>query len=93
LRGFGPIVLTRGMATDTSLWDWYHNIVTGIPDRRDGSVFLMNEIGVDIFEWDFTAAWPNTITGPSMDASANAVALEVLTLVVESITLKVLTTS
>lgn len=88
LRSYGPIVLTRGMTTDTSLWDWYNRIATGIPDRRNGSVILQNEQRVDQLKWDFEGAWPNTITGPTLDGNANTVALEVLTLVVEGIVLQ-----
>ena len=87
LRTYGPIVLTRGMASDTALWDWYNRIATGVPDRRNGSVILMNESRADVLRWDFENAWPNTITGPTLDAAANTVALEVLSLVVEGIVL------
>jgi phage tail-like protein len=85
MRSYGPIVLTRGLTADTSLWDWYNSIANGVPDRRNGSVILMDESRADVLRWDFEGAWPNTITGPTLDAAANTVALEVLSLVVEGI--------
>jgi phage tail-like protein len=88
LRGYGPVVLNRGMVHDTSLWDWYHNIEIGVPDRRNGSVVLMDEQRNDVLRWNFEGGWPNSITGPTLDAAANAVAIESLSLVVEGIVLQ-----
>jgi phage tail-like protein len=87
MRSYGPIVLARGMVSDTSLWDWYANVANGVPDRRNGSVTLMNEQRADVLIWTFEGAWPNTITGPSLDAGANTIAIETLSLVVEGIVL------
>jgi phage tail-like protein len=89
LRNFGPITLKRGMAADTTLWDWYRNIATGANDRRNGSVVLQDEQHADVLRWNFENAWPNKIEGPSLNAGANEVALESVELVVEDITLEV----
>jgi phage tail-like protein len=89
LRSFGPITLKRGMVADSTLWDWYRNIVTGANDRRNGSVILQNEQHADVLRWNFENAWPNKIEGPTLNASGNEVALESVELVVEDITLEV----
>jgi phage tail-like protein len=89
LRKFGPITLKRGMLHDSSLWDWYRNIATGQKDRRNGSVILMDEERQDVLRWNFEAAWPNKIEGPTLTAKGNEVAVESVELIVEDITLEV----
>jgi phage tail-like protein len=87
-RSFGPVSLKRGMLQDATLWDWYRNIAVGVPDRRNGTVVLMDEQRNDVLRWHFENAWPNKIEGPTMNAGENAVAIEALELVVEDITLE-----
>lgn len=89
LRKFGPITLKRGVVKDSSLWDWYRNIVTGNVDRRNGSVILMDEQRNDVLRWHFEGAWPNKIEGPSLKAAGNEVAVESIELIVEDIILEV----
>ena len=89
LRKYGPIMLKRGMLHDSSLWDWYRNIATGAKDRRNGSVILMDEERHDVLRWNFEAAWPNKMEGPSLTGKGNEVAVESIELIVEDITLEV----
>jgi phage tail-like protein len=89
LRSFGPVTLKRGMVKDTTLWDWYRNIVTGSNDRRNGSIILQDELHTDVLRWNFENAWPNKIDGPTFNANGNEVAVESVELVVEDITLEV----
>ena len=89
LRKYGPITLKRGMIQDSTLWDWYRNIAIGVPDRRDGTVILMDEQRNDVLRWNFLSAWPNKIEGPKLSAAGNEVAVESLQLIVEEITLEV----
>lgn len=89
LRKYGPISLKRGMLADSTLWDWYRNIATGKPDRRNGSVILMNEQREDVLRWNFESGWPNSISASDLRASGNEVAVETIELVVESIVLEV----
>jgi phage tail-like protein len=88
LRKFGPISLSRGMVKDATLWDWYRNIVSGKPDRRNGTVVLMDEQRSDVLRWNFESAWPNKMQVSDFKASGNEVAVETIELVVENITLE-----
>jgi len=89
LRSFGPITLKRGMVKDSTLWDWYRNIVTGANDRRNGSVILEDEQHTAVLRWNFENAWPNKIEGPALNAAGNEIAFESLELIVEDIELEV----
>ena len=88
LRKFGPISLSRGMVKDATLWDWYRNIVNGKPDRRNGTVVLMDEQRSDVLRRNFESAWPNKMQVSDFKASGNEVAVETIELVVENITLE-----
>jgi len=88
LRKFGPISLSRGMVKDATLWDWYRNIVNGKPDRRNGTVVLMDEQRSDVLRWNFESAWPNKMQVSDFKASGNEVAVETIELIVENITLE-----
>jgi len=76
LRKFSNITLKRGITQNKELWAWYRNIAAGVPDRRDGSIILMNEAREDVLRWRFRSAWPNKVTGPSLNAKGNEVVME-----------------
>jgi phage tail-like protein len=89
LRKYGPITLKRGMVQDSTLWDWYRNIANGDPDRRNGSVILMDEQRNDVLRWNFESAWPNKISASEFKASGNDIAVESVELVIENLVLEV----
>jgi len=43
LRKYANLMFKRGYTQNATLWDWYKRIAEGQPDRRNGSVVLMNE--------------------------------------------------
>ncbi len=76
------------MVKDTTLWDWYRNIANGKPDRRNGTIILLDEERNDVLRWHFENAWINKIDGPALKAGGNEVAIETVELIVESIVLE-----
>lgn len=90
LRKYSPITLKRGMIADKTLWDWYGRISVGLNDRKAGSIVLMDEARNDVLRWNFEAAWPNKIEGPSFKAAGNDIAVESVELVHEGLELEVL---
>jgi len=87
LRKYANIMLKRGYTQNTELWDWYTNIVNGIPDRRNGTIILMDEARNDVMRWNIENAWINKIEGPSFKANGNEIAMESVELVHEGLTL------
>jgi phage tail-like protein len=81
------IVLKRGYTNDHQLWDWHRNIVNGIPDKRNGSIILMDEARNDVLRWNFENGWIKRIEGPSFNAAANEVAIETVEIVHEGVEL------
>ncbi len=89
MRKWPPITLRFGMTENRELVDWYVNLLNGIPDRRNGSIILMNEQRQDVLRWNFTNGFVNKIEGPTLKASANEVAMEAVDIVHEGLTLEI----
>lgn len=89
LHKHGNITLKRGMVKDASLHDWFANVARGTPDRRNGTVVLMDEQRHDVIRWHFEGAWPVKITASDFKAIANDIAVETIELVVENISFEV----
>src|SRR5690349_8524412 len=51
LRKYSNITLKRGYTHNDELWKWYGNIMSGLADRRNGAVVLVNEVGADVMRW------------------------------------------
>jgi phage tail-like protein len=88
LRKFTNIVLKRGYTTNNELWTWYKNIASGIADRRNGSIILMDEERNDVMRWQVENAWINKIEAPTFNATANEVAIESCELIHEGLSLE-----
>lgn len=84
---FGDISLARGMTDDAALYDWIQEVVEGRVDaaRRNGSVVEYDTQYAEVSRWNFTNAWPSKWEAPSHKANATEVAVEKITLTVESI--------
>jgi phage tail-like protein len=70
------ITLKRGLAANSSLWDWFYGFAEGHGKRRDGVIVLMNEMMVPNNIWYFRRALPLKYSGPQMNATQNNVAIE-----------------
>ncbi len=88
MRKYTNLTLKRGYTQDKVLWQWYLNIMNGVPDRRNVSIVLMNEQRQPVLRWHAENAWINKIEGPALKASSNDVAMESLELVHEGLTLE-----
>lgn len=84
---YGDVTLKRGMTDDSSLYDWIKEVVEGKVDsaRRNGSIVEYDTQYSEVARWNFTNAWPQKWEAPSHKANANEIAVESVTLTVESI--------
>jgi phage tail-like protein len=64
---FSNIVLKRGMTSDLSLWNWMRETLEGQVSRRNMSVALLNEGGIEVMRFNFTDAWPVKWSGPDLN--------------------------
>jgi phage tail-like protein len=86
LNSFSPISLKRGVTDSDELYQWHRRALEGAnPDRKSGSIVLLDETGQEQIRWNFHRAWPSKWTGPSFNATSNSVAVESLEIMHEEI--------
>ena len=87
LTKYANIVLKRGITQDNQLWLWRKAIEQGTPDRRNGSIVLLDEERKPVRRWHFTNGWVTKFDGPDLNAKANDVAIETIEIAHEGLTL------
>src|SRR5688500_15588199 len=81
------IELKRGVDSDGGIWEWRKMVEEQGPDtaRTDCELILNNYDGSAIATWSILQAWPSKYTGASLNAGANEIAVEGVTLVHEGL--------
>jgi phage tail-like protein len=81
------IELKRGIDSSGDLWQWRKVVEEQGPDtaRTDCELILNNYDGSPIAHWNIKQAWPSKYTGASLNAGANEIAVEGVTLVHEGL--------
>ena len=78
--------LKWGLSDSRELYDWYRKVVTGKPERRNGSIVVLDADGItEVVRWNFFNAWPTKLELPSLSAKGNEVAIETLELAHEGL--------
>lgn len=81
---FSDVTLKRGITDDLVFWEWLNQTVSnGKTYRRNVNIMLFNQAGETMQCWTLIAAVPIGWKAPSLQASANSVAIEELTLAYE----------
>jgi phage tail-like protein len=78
LRGrvsYPDIVLRWGVTDSHELVDWHRTAVEGSPQRRNGSIVLVDDDGTEKLRWNFFGAWPHSWDGPSFNARGSDIAI------------------
>jgi len=79
------ITLTRGITNDSNLWEWRERVMNGAAERHDISITLSDDAGHPKVTWNLYDCWPRQWTGPSLNATADDLAVEQLVLAYERI--------
>ena len=81
------ITLKRGVTDIMELWNWRKLVEQGKVDeaRKNGSIVLYNQAEKEIARWNFKEGWPSKLSGPSVKADGNDVAIEEMTLAIEGL--------
>jgi phage tail-like protein len=87
LTKYANIVLKRGITQDRQLWNWRKAIEQGTPDRRNGSITLLDDARNPVVRWHFVNGWVTKFDGPDLNAKANDVAIETIEIAHEGLTL------
>ena len=78
LNKYTPVTLKRGITDSDELWKWRQTVVDGKTERRNGSIVLMDDTGAEKIRWNFSNGWPTKWTGPALNSTSTAVAIETL---------------
>ena len=79
------ITLSRGITADSKLWEWREKAMKGAVERHDISITLLDNNGNAKITWNLFSCWPRQWTGPSLNATADDLAVEQLVLACERI--------
>ena len=85
LNKYSAITLKRGITDSDELWKWRATVIDGTIQRKNGSIILIDNAGKEKLRWNFFNAWPSKWTGPSLNATSTAVAVESLEITHEEV--------
>jgi phage tail-like protein len=77
------VVLKRGVTNDMEIWNWRKKIEDGNVKeaRMDCSITMYDQVTQkEVARWNFFSAWPVKVSGPSLNAGTNEIAVEELTI-------------
>lgn len=89
IEKYSNISLKRGITGSLALWNWRKEVRDSsavAPPRKEVTILLLNERGdrnKPAMTFKLRNAWPTKITGPSLNAKGNDIAIEQLDLVHE----------
>ncbi|MCA1668260.1 MAG: phage tail protein [Thermomicrobia bacterium] len=74
------ITLSRGITDSMELWKWLKEIDDGGIDkaRANGTITLLDHTAKAIAKFEFTNAWPISVTGPALSSDSNDYGVEEL---------------
>lgn len=78
-HSWSRIVLSRGVVREPGLWYWYTaGLTQSLGARRDGAIILLTPGGTPAMAWIFKGGLAAKWSGPELNGTANAVAVETL---------------
>lgn len=82
---YSDLVLESGLTALDPMWLWYQSTLQGTIKRKNGSVYMLNDLGIPTVWYDFFNAWPIEWQGPALDAGQSLVATQRFVLAHEGI--------
>jgi len=82
---YPDLTLKWGITDSHELYDWHRAAVNGQVERKNGSILLLDDVGVEKVRWNFFDAWPSKWEGASFNATGNEVAIDSLTVSCERV--------
>lgn len=80
------LVLSHGLTSVSTLWNWYYNTTLGAIQRRNGTIMLLDPRQIPVMWWNFRNALPVRWSGPTFTATSDEVAVESIELAHEGLT-------
>lgn len=77
---YANVILKRGIAGRTDLFDWWKSVRDGAVSRRSVSITLLDEERKPVQRWVLRNAWPTKLDYSRLEGLGNEVAIETLEL-------------
>ncbi len=84
---WGRITLKRGITDDKQCWTWRKEVEDGNVEtaRTPGSIFMLDQKGTLMAQFDFENAWPLKVSGPAPNANSSDLAIEEIEIIAEKV--------
>jgi phage tail-like protein len=84
---YADVTLRYGLTSSRSLWEWMQTAIKGKVERRNVTVVLLAPDGTTpVLRWNLNNAWISKWRGAPLDALAQEIAIESVTLVYDTLT-------
>lgn len=86
-KSWSDVTLRRRLDDSQAFWEWRQQVLDGDIDsaRRNGSIVLFDSMGTEVARWNFENGWPSNWKGADLDAGANDIAVEEVTIAHEGL--------
>jgi phage tail-like protein len=91
IEKYPNLTCKRGITGSLALWDWRKEVRDGgatYPPTRNVTIQLLDEKHAPVLKWKLTNAWCAKLSGPSLNAKGNEIAIETLELAYDRIDLE-----
>ena len=78
-------MLKHGLTEIDTLWAWHQDVAAGKIERRNGTIFLLDDLRLPVMWWNFAQAYPVKWSGPQLAANSTTIAYETVELVHQGI--------
>lgn len=83
----GNVILKKGIfVNDTQFWDWFNKVKMNTIKRETVVISLLDQEAKPTMVWTLHNAWPTKIQGTDMKSDGNEVAVELVELAHEKLT-------
>jgi len=83
---YSNITLKWGITDEPDqLYAWHRECIHGRVNRKNGSVVLLDRARNEKRRWNFFNAWPSKWTGPALNSTSTAIAVESLEITHEEV--------
>lgn len=86
---YGNITLKGGVAAASEMWDWFYDVSTGNVERKNVSIIMHLQTGIEAVRWNLEAAYPVRWEGPSFVAGSAEATIQTLELAHNGIALSI----
>ena len=82
---YPDITLKWGLTDSSEMYQWHLDAIQGNIQRKSCSIVIFGDDKEEKVRWNIFDAWPNSWTGPSLNAKGSDTAIEQMTLTCERV--------